>query len=199
MKACDFIWKHLADQAKVRPPHVFMTWHAIKERGKEFNPAAFAAFTGLEEKHVIAIMAVLERNAIPFKEVRESVKRGTRLKDDFTLPEDWRDFAAGSRHWDDATIDRVAEDFKDYWTAKAGKDANKLDWKATWRKWVRGSHYPDGTAPSLHKTDWPAYCVEMAAKMRRIGRDDDAAEWERKAGRSGNAAQVGTIALRLVG
>jgi hypothetical protein len=27
--------------------------------------------------------------------------------------------------------------FLDYWTAKAGKDAARLDWDATWRNWVR--------------------------------------------------------------
>ncbi len=27
--------------------------------------------------------------------------------------------------------------FRDYWAAKAGKDAAKLDWTATWRNWVR--------------------------------------------------------------
>jgi hypothetical protein len=27
--------------------------------------------------------------------------------------------------------------FRDYWSAKAGKDATKLDWVATWRNWMR--------------------------------------------------------------
>lgn len=30
-----------------------------------------------------------------------------------------------------------AEQFRDYWTAKPGKDGTKLDWPATWRQWVR--------------------------------------------------------------
>jgi len=29
------------------------------------------------------------------------------------------------------------EQFSDYWTAKGGKDATKLDWPATWRQWCR--------------------------------------------------------------
>lgn len=29
--------------------------------------------------------------------------------------------------------------FADFWTSKAGKDACKLDWLATWRNWVRNS------------------------------------------------------------
>lgn len=36
-----------------------------------------------------------------------------------------------------AEIDRIAEDFRDYWTARPGKEASKLDWPATWRRWVR--------------------------------------------------------------
>lgn len=32
---------------------------------------------------------------------------------------------------------RILDDFADYWTAKAGKDATKVDWLATWRGWVR--------------------------------------------------------------
>jgi hypothetical protein len=27
--------------------------------------------------------------------------------------------------------------FTDYWIAKAGKDARKVDWNATWRGWIR--------------------------------------------------------------
>jgi hypothetical protein len=36
-----------------------------------------------------------------------------------------------------AEIATIGEDFRDYWTAKAGKEGVKLDWQATWRRWVR--------------------------------------------------------------
>ena len=41
-------------------------------------------------------------------------------------------------------IDRQKElaNFRDYWAAKAGKDAAKLDWQATWRQWVRKADRP---------------------------------------------------------
>jgi hypothetical protein len=29
--------------------------------------------------------------------------------------------------------------FKDHWTAKAGKDARKKDWQAAWRMWCRNA------------------------------------------------------------
>jgi anti-sigma-K factor RskA len=31
----------------------------------------------------------------------------------------------------------VGEQFRDYWSAKAGSGSTKLDWQATWRNWVR--------------------------------------------------------------
>ena len=34
-------------------------------------------------------------------------------------------------------IDNEAAKFRDYWIAKSGKDATKLDWSATWRNWIR--------------------------------------------------------------
>ena len=36
-------------------------------------------------------------------------------------------------------IDRQKElaNFRDYWTAKSGANATKLDWQATWRQWAR--------------------------------------------------------------
>lgn len=34
-------------------------------------------------------------------------------------------------------VSQVAEDFRDFWVAKSGADACKLDWAATWRRWVR--------------------------------------------------------------
>lgn len=37
----------------------------------------------------------------------------------------------------DLNLHDTTERFRDYWTAKAGKDAAKLDWTATYRNWVR--------------------------------------------------------------
>jgi hypothetical protein len=34
------------------------------------------------------------------------------------------------------------ETFRDYWCAKSGKDATKLDWQATWRNWLRRARRP---------------------------------------------------------
>ena len=74
------------------------------------------------------------------------------------LPDDWR---PDKSFWDEALANNpgmtqewfvsVAHKFKDYWIAKSGKDATKVNWLATWRNWVRrevengkGGHSPNG-------------------------------------------------------
>jgi hypothetical protein len=40
---------------------------------------------------------------------------------------------------------RVETDqFRDYWHAKSGKDATKIDWEATWRSWMRNAEKHTG-------------------------------------------------------
>jgi hypothetical protein len=61
--------------------------------------------------------------------------RASRLPTDWTLPDDWAQWAKTERP--DLDPAKTAESFADYWHAKAGKTATKADWKATWRLWVR--------------------------------------------------------------
>ena len=62
--------------------------------------------------------------------------QGTRLPGDWKLPEDWRSWCRRERP--DLDPDSVAEQFRDFWVAKPGKDGRKADWQATWRNWCRG-------------------------------------------------------------
>jgi uncharacterized protein YdaU (DUF1376 family) len=67
-------------------------------------------------------------------------KRGSRLPDDWALPKSWGDWALVNFPQSNAqSIREMADDFADYWRAKAGKDAAKVDWLATWRRWVRSN------------------------------------------------------------
>ena len=62
----------------------------------------------------------------------------TRLPADWRLPKSWGQWALEERP--DLSADdvrREAEIFTDYWHAKAGADARKANWEATWRNWVR--------------------------------------------------------------
>lgn len=61
--------------------------------------------------------------------------KGTRLPIDWQPTKDYIDFCKQERPELDAV--KVAEQFKDYWVAKAGSAGVKLDWMATWRNWVR--------------------------------------------------------------
>lgn len=42
---------------------------------------------------------------------------------------------------------RILASFRDYWTAKSGADATKLDWSATWRNWCRREAERAGKPP----------------------------------------------------
>lgn len=65
-----------------------------------------------------------------------SPKRGTRL------PVDWI-VSTKLRAWtlaEGVQTDRISVEeakFRDYWHARAGPNAVKVDWNATWRNWVR--------------------------------------------------------------
>ena len=83
-------------------------------------------------------------------------KRGTRLPQDWLLPKAWGDWALTEfKTWTPDVVRVEADKFRDFWHSKAGKEAAKLDWLATWRNWCRNakpniqvratsSHTPDG-------------------------------------------------------
>lgn len=62
-------------------------------------------------------------------------KRATRMTEDFELPVEWVNWVADNKP--EVNARQTFEQFKDYWIAKAGADAAKLDWFSTWRNWVR--------------------------------------------------------------
>lgn len=65
-------------------------------------------------------------------------RRATRLPEQF---EPDRDFAA-RLGFGAAEVELELEKFRDYWTAKSGRDAAKLDWLATWRNRMRNAARP---------------------------------------------------------
>jgi len=74
-----------------------------------------------------------------------TAERASRLPTDFTLPDDWSTFCQTERP--DLDPAKTFDKFRDYWTAKAGKDGAKLDWLATWRNWVREERGTAGRTP----------------------------------------------------
>jgi hypothetical protein len=63
---------------------------------------------------------------------------GSRLPAHWGLPGAWGAWALQERpDWSADHLHWVTLQFRDYWLAKAGPDARKVDWQATWRNWVR--------------------------------------------------------------
>ena len=61
-------------------------------------------------------------------------KRGTRIPDPFIVTKEMREWAAERTPLVD--VNTSTERFVNHWRAKAGRDATKLDWIATWRNWL---------------------------------------------------------------
>ena len=77
---------------------------------------------------------------INHKPLVEKSQRGSRLANNWVLPNEWEYWANKQRP--DLNAMQVADQFKDFWCAKPGKDGVKLDWAATWRNWVRNQKAP---------------------------------------------------------
>lgn len=75
-------------------------------------------------------------------------KRGTRLSPDWMPSTAVVDII--KTEWPRVDLKAEHAKFVDYWIAKSGKDAAKLDWDATWRNWIRraaeNNHTTNGAA-----------------------------------------------------
>ncbi len=85
-------------------------------------------------------------------------KKGKRLPKDWEPPPKMMDWAKTERP--DLNLPKTIEDFGDYWRSQPGQKGVKLDWDATFRRWVRNQHVAKGTitgsttkAPST-RFDW---------------------------------------------
>jgi biotin operon repressor len=113
------------------------------------------------------------RDTISLKESALHKKRAkTRLPDDWTLPPEYRAYAATTHGLTDRQIDGIAIRFHRYWTGDDAKgDGKKADWLRTWQNWV-----DDAVARGV------------PADPKRNGRDDaleKAMEYERVHYRNG--------------
>jgi len=78
---------------------------------------------------------ITNNHSIEAPQIKKERTKGSRLSADWVLPKDWENWAKQERP--DLNLRSVGEQFRDYWSAKAGSGATKLDWQATWRNWVR--------------------------------------------------------------
>ena len=61
--------------------------------------------------------------------------KGARLPEDWVLPMEWGRWAV-NQGLSVSETRRQADLFRNYWHAKAGRDARKVKWQATWQNWV---------------------------------------------------------------
>lgn len=73
---------------------------------------------------------------------RANSKQGSVLPADWFLPVEWASDARNiaikaNQSISDNEIEYEADKFRDYWVSKPGAAGRKLDWRGTWRNWVR--------------------------------------------------------------
>jgi hypothetical protein len=97
-------------------------------------------------------------------------RKGTTITETFPLADDWLAFAKAEKGWSDAQVQAVFADFRDYWIAKP-KDNTKLDWLATWRRWVRNTDrvpQPAKPVPEMSKaTEADKLVAQAFGKFQR--------------------------------
>ena len=94
--------------------------------------------------------------------------KGSRLSADWVLPEDWESWARQERP--DLNPQKVGEQFKDFWIAKAGAQGVKLDWLATWRNWVRNQRQERLNHADIAKVTVPSK-VERDPALQKLDED----------------------------
>jgi hypothetical protein len=88
--------------------------------------------------------------------VSERAKRATRIPEDFAVTQPMVVWAR--QECPDVDGRYATAQFVDYWTAKAGKDAVKLDWVRTWQTWMR-KEQRDASRRGPHLRSVPAALI----------------------------------------
>lgn len=96
------------------------------------------------------------------KPKKKTAPKGRRFSPDL-VTDQWGEVAKEMRP--DLDWKSTLANFCDYWTAKTGKEATKLDWLATWRYWLRNEK-GQGRGPTTKRAAAEAKNLE---RMRRLG------------------------------
>jgi hypothetical protein len=91
-------------------------------------------------------------------------KRGTRIPDPFLVTAEMRSWAAD--HTPLVNVDRCTLRFVNYWRAKTGRDATKLDWERTWQNWLLKDQEDQERRPGVKQTT-----VDHGREVDRILRE----------------------------
>lgn len=97
----------------------------------------------------------------------EGAARPARLSKDWILPKAWGEWAMKEQPtWNEDHVRKVAANFKDHWIASPR--GTKLDWLATWRKWVRGEPALKGVN-GAGKKPWYMTASGIETKAKELG------------------------------
>lgn len=119
-----------------------------------------------EEDSPLVPQAVCAEPVVVPQAARPKIRsRGSRLDPDWHLPHEWREWARTI--YPGASTDQIddqAAQFRDYWIAKPGAQAFKLDWEATWRNWCRRGLSPLGhVRRPQHTGSWHRQKIDLVA------------------------------------
>jgi hypothetical protein len=68
--------------------------------------------------------------------VAGATKLGNKLASDWALPDDWRQWSKGKFQFSDADVDKLKQDFTDYWTSSGRSQPPKREWFHIWQEWT---------------------------------------------------------------
>lgn len=140
------------------------------DRKREFRKASAPDADILRTREEKRREEVSIPNGIESGERKSPAHTGTRLHSDWELPQDWHEWASKERP--DLNPSEVAQQFKDHWLAKPGRDGVKADWFATFRNWVRRekAHQAHGGTSSRQKFNPTAYVNDPTYKAAWDGK-----------------------------
>lgn len=109
---------------------------------------------------------------------RATERRGSRLPDNWTLPDEWGQWALSNFRITINEVRTEARTFGNYWQAAPGAKAKKLDWFKTWQNWcsrafarrVRQQPIPQ---PNLFDAPSPTSLHDALAAARQAEADLD--------------------------
>lgn len=179
-------------------------WHRWNDKRKTNVSKHELTLANNSRDRVARVGDNLQTKNIPEQEERKisspsaRSSRGARIPDDFK-PDINAAIAEGLSRRD---AERAALSFIDYWRAKPGSAALKLDWPATWRTWFRRriDELPRSTAPPpSSKRDFNDVLDELQGKTRhdvQPGPTFDASNNRADFGGSAGVVQLHAISAR---
>jgi biotin operon repressor len=140
-------------------------------QGCEITPGCDAEITGgrevqtshggvTSEDHTITTHRTndqKERTKVLSKKRKSNSSKGSRLADDWTLPDDWRRWAVHELGAETRTVDWEADKFHDYWLGVSGQRGIKRSWQTTWRNWMRKAMERGGKPPKSRSSSGYRY------------------------------------------